>query len=327
LDLESFFYACTETKIFRNHALLLTFKQRLGCSYNTYLEALVPSVNENPRVAKFERDAERNRAELSETVGDLKDKITETVSPAALKREVKDYVQQSGAQLVETIQRKAYDNPLQAIAVAAGLGYPLWRMFANVPIPILMAGAGIALARPSRERSGLQQARASTTSIAKHTTGKVSEAMAEATDQITSGVKDATESIEATIGGAAASTVRGAQVSADEVLNAVDRYPLVVGAIGVGLGALIGAAIPRSSAETELVGDLSDEVQGRAGEIVKGGVDAAKEAASEVYRKAAEEADKQGLTGEQMREGARNIQDQLLGTQPKTTSRRSGKEQ
>jgi len=283
----------------------------------------VTNVGDDPQVAKFEREAERNRAELSQTVGNLRDKITETVSPAAVKQEVKDYVQQSGEQLIETLRRKAYENPLQAVAVAAGLGYPLWRVVANMPLPVLMVGAGIALARPGSQTpaggvldAGMERVKnraRGATSTVQDAAASASDAVASAASQLGSSVTSAAEGARSSIGEAAASTVEAAQTSANEILNAVDRYPLIVGGIGLAIGALIGTAIPRTSAETEMVGELSGEVQGRAREMMKTGADAVQKVASEVYDEAAQEADKQGLTGQKMRDGALDLQDQVLG--------------
>ena len=285
---------------------------------------------EDPNVAKFEREAERNRAELSQTVGELREKISDTVSPAAVKREVKEYVQHSGEQLIETIRRKAYENPLQAIAVAAGIGYPLWRMFANVPVPVLMVGAGIALARPgAADRVGksgtppITDAVHGVTGAIHHGAEKASDMMTGAADQVTSSVKGAPESVQAGIGEVAGSVVQAAHSSADKALETVDRYPFVVGAIGLSIGALLGAAIPRTSAETELVGELSEDVQDRAREMMSRGVQAAKGAASEVYDTVAQEANKQGLTGEKMRESARELKDQVVARVSEKSSKGS----
>ena len=143
--------------------------------------------------------------------------------------------------------------------------------------------------------------------------------MTGAAEQVTSSVKGATESVQASISEAAASAVQAAQSSADKTLDTLDRYPLIVGAIGLGVGALLGAAIPRTSAETELVGELSEDVQDRARGMVSTGMEAAKRAATEVYNTAAQEADSQGLTSEQMRESARALKDKVVAEVSETS--------
>jgi ElaB/YqjD/DUF883 family membrane-anchored ribosome-binding protein len=262
----------------------------------------VANVSDDPEVVKLEREAERNRAELSQTVGNLRDKLADTMSPAAIKEEVKDYVHESGEQLIETLRRKAYENPLQAVAVAAGMGYPLWRMLANVPLPVLMVGAGVALTR-SGTSAGMNAH-----SVARQPTDSVQDAVAAAsqaatdtTDELASRVTAAAERVRSSAGDAA-------QTAAEEALKAADRYPLIVGGIGLAIGALVGAAIPRSSTETQLVGELSGEVQERARDMMQSGVEAAQRVASDVYEEAAKEAKAQGLSDLQT-DGA----DQIFG--------------
>jgi hypothetical protein len=108
----------------------------------------------------------------------------------------------------------------------------------------------------------------------------------------------ASESGKAGIAETVSSGAEMAKRAGDEVLSAVDRYPLLVGGVGLALGALIGAALPRTSAESEFVGDISEEMQSRAGEIAKTSMEAVKEGAGEVIGEAAREAKKQGLISE-----------------------------
>jgi gas vesicle protein len=67
------------------------------------------------------------------------------VSPQAIKEEMKAYARDTGNELIHSLERKARENPLQAIAVVAGLAYPAWRFLLNIPGPILLVGAGLAL--------------------------------------------------------------------------------------------------------------------------------------------------------------------------------------
>jgi len=216
-------------------------------------------------------------------VGDLSGRISD--APAAIKGEIKDYMQKSGEQIIDTLRRKAYENPLQAIALGAGVGYPLWRVFSNVPLPVLMVGAGIALARPGTKNDN--------GSRVTSRPGKASEMASDAAAKVASSVQGAAESVQASVGQAASSATEAAQASADQVSEVIDRYPLLVGAIGLGIGALIGAAIPSTRAETELVGELAGDVQGRAREMMTSGLEATQKAASDVLSSSGM-SDKQG---------------------------------
>jgi ElaB/YqjD/DUF883 family membrane-anchored ribosome-binding protein len=92
-------------------------------------------------LSELEREAEHSRADLVDTV----DKLHSRVSPQAIKEEVKAYAREAGYDLIHNLERRARENPLQTVAVAAGLAYPAWRFLINIPAPILLVGAGLAL--------------------------------------------------------------------------------------------------------------------------------------------------------------------------------------
>jgi ElaB/YqjD/DUF883 family membrane-anchored ribosome-binding protein len=96
---------------------------------------------EDQSISGLEREAERTRASLIHTV----DELHSRVSPQAIKREMRSYAREASQDLIENLQRRAKENPLQTVAIAAGLAYPAWRFIANIPAPILLIGAGLAL--------------------------------------------------------------------------------------------------------------------------------------------------------------------------------------
>lgn len=114
---------------------------------------------------EIRRDTERTRAGLTNTVEELRTSVTETandirerIRPEAIKAEVSDYIRSRGEQLMDDITAAARKNPLQAVAVATTLGYPLLRMVRAIPVPILMVGAGLFLAGSKTAREATQQA-------------------------------------------------------------------------------------------------------------------------------------------------------------------------
>lgn len=110
---------------------------------------MASSNGHDPSVSELEREAERNRAALIDTV----DALHHRMAPQALKADVRDYVRHTGQDLFATVQQRARDNPMQAVAIAAGLAFPLWRIVSAMPVPLLLIGAGLALTR-SGGRSG-----------------------------------------------------------------------------------------------------------------------------------------------------------------------------
>jgi hypothetical protein len=96
---------------------------------------------EGKSLSDMERETEHTRADLIHTV----DELHSRVSTWAIKEEVKAYARDTGNDLINTLERKARENPLQTVAVAAGLVYPAWRLLINIPAPVLLVGAGLAL--------------------------------------------------------------------------------------------------------------------------------------------------------------------------------------
>jgi hypothetical protein len=106
-------------------------------------------------VAELRRESERTRAELSQTVETLKSKITNTaedirhkVSPGHIKAEMSSYVAQKSRNWLDSVKQQAMDNPMQALAAGSAIAVPAFKMIRSVPLPLLMIGAGFALASP-----------------------------------------------------------------------------------------------------------------------------------------------------------------------------------
>ena len=111
---------------------------------------------EGQSLSELERQTENSRADLIHTV----DQLHNRVSPRAIKEEMRLYAREAGQDFSHDLERRARENPLQTVAVAAGLAYPAWRLIANIPAPILLIGAGVAFnqvgARSRKGRSGNQ---------------------------------------------------------------------------------------------------------------------------------------------------------------------------
>lgn len=86
-----------------------------------------------------------------------------------------------------------------------------------------------------------------------------------------------------------------------------ERQPLLLGAVGIGIGAAIAASLPRTRVEQRYLGEASGALMEQAKEFVSGATDAAKVMA----QRAVEEAKAQGLTpqaaGEALREVAGKV--------------------
>jgi hypothetical protein len=111
-------------------------------------------------VEELRAESERAREALAATVGQLRDKVGDTttelktlLSPSHIKQEIKDYVREERESLVQSVQRKAKENPLKAAAVGAALMYPALGLLRAIPTPLMLIGAGLFLTTKRGQRT------------------------------------------------------------------------------------------------------------------------------------------------------------------------------
>jgi len=384
---------------------------------------------------ELERDAERTRADLAHTVDEIRSRISDTasdirerVSPAAIKQDVKDYVHQSGQQLYHSIETRARENPLQTVAIAAGLAYPVWRIVSSMPIPVLLIGAGIALSNrgahaasggsgsggyglldqgrdkfdqatgevaeraryasgmvqdatirardtaqdaASRARDAVQDATLRTKDAVQDAAARTREQVSDTVGRVGASVRSTADSVTNTVSGAAnsareavdsardaagrmassaASTVsnavsssyettaeaaayareqalRAAQQTRETFVQTMDRHPLLVGGLGLAIGALLASAIPSTRPEKQLFGESSDELRRRAREMASQGYEAARNAAGELIEDTARAAKDQGLSMDALRQAADELGSKVRTVAERTTGLGSGERQ
>jgi hypothetical protein len=81
-------------------------------------------------------------------------------------------------------------------------------------------------------------------------------------------------------------------------LHTLNEQPLVLGAIGLAVGAVLGSALPSTSREDRMMGGARDRLKHRAAEEGREQMHKAQAAAGAAYEAARDEADRQGLTPE-----------------------------
>jgi gas vesicle protein len=195
---------------------------------------------EGRSLSSLERDAEHTRADLIQTV----DELHSRVSPRAIKEEVKAYARDTGNELIYSLERKARENPLQTVAIAAGLAYPAWRFLIKIPAPILLVGAGLAFNQfgaSSRATSGDANARSrmsgsegdgeqltdslrrtaqDTSSNMSHAAEGLKEKVMEAAEQAKSGVNSGVEAVRSRATAAISDTANSARAAASDTMTA-----------------------------------------------------------------------------------------------------------
>jgi len=91
----------------------------------------------------------------------------------------------------------------------------------------------------------------------------------------------------------------------------MERHPLLVGGIGLLIGAVVASALPVSQPETRLFGDASDDLKNRARDMASEGLEVAKTAAENVYQESVSRIQEDGLTPDVVRQTVRGIGDQV----------------
>jgi ElaB/YqjD/DUF883 family membrane-anchored ribosome-binding protein len=274
--------------------------------------------------AQIEREVEQTRAGLTDTL----DELRERASPGQLFEQALDYARSSGGnEFVRNLGTSVRDNPLPLLLIGAGIGWLM--MSGNSRTGGTTSSMGASPGRSigtgsSRVRVyGGAESGDSMTGRASGAVGAARDSLAGATDQAMDkageayrSVADAAGSVADSLRGAAASVTdrvagSGQEVQArageigDQARQGVTwlmrEQPLVLGAIGVALGAAVGALLPGTEAEDRLMGETRDAVADRVQTTAQQGYERLKDTAGEHvdHAKAAigQAADKTGGTG------------------------------
>jgi ElaB/YqjD/DUF883 family membrane-anchored ribosome-binding protein len=306
-----------------------------------------------PSVAQLRRQAERSRTELTGTVEELRTQVADTathlkeaVAPATIKRQVSEYVRQSSENMMQTIQRRARENPLQAVAIGAGLAYPVFNLMRAIPAPLLLIGAGLALSRSTAVQQATNQAFeqvrdnvAEATDAARSrfhdARDAAGSALERASDAITSAkdrIADTLSSASGKAGDAAGEAFDSGQDSLsqlgsgaadivsrtkDMVTDTYNQSPLLIAGLGLVVGALIASSLPTTSTENRMFGDSAERLRRRASEAATEGLEAAKDAASDLVEAAGQQGlSPQGLSSAagQMTQKVRSVAERAVET-------------
>jgi hypothetical protein len=283
-----------------------------GCSRTEFEMA-------EPNLEQFEQNAERSRADLAGTVDELRSRVSGTaddlrhrVSAESLKGDVKEYVDRTRHEMLQNIKRKASENPLGAVAVGTGVAFLGWRILRSIPAPLVLLGVGVALLKAGERDNPITgaavsgmghrqdhdspgESASSTPSGVESVGARIGEAATGAGAQASrmasaaaSAVSDAASSVYR--GGVDATVLAGDQAQqagrkAQEVfLDTLERYPLMVGGVGLAIGGFIAALLPITHAEQRLLGETSDDLKERATNAATEGYEAAEAAGRRVLK-------------------------------------------
>jgi hypothetical protein len=90
-----------------------------------------------------------------------------------------------------------------------------------------------------------------------------------------------------------------------------EKQPLMLGAVGLAIGAALAAAVPTTDAENRLMGETSESLKERAKEMASEQMERAKSMGSEFVQEIGREAGAQGLTAAAASEAFAAVKDKL----------------
>lgn len=234
--------------------------------------------SEEIEVAEIRAEIEETRVEMGGTLNELGDRL----EPGHLMNQAKENVREATIGRVEE--------------TAQGVSTMVMETIKRNPIPAAMAGAGLALLWMNRSGSdgsgtgrtasgydryyGTSSSRGQRQGIgdrAGETIGGVGENVGSAVGQAGQTAQE--------VGG---QVVERGQQTVQEVGSRLQRFmeasPLAVGAIAVGAGALVGALVPETEQEREILGDASRQIGEAARDTVNQAGEQADQALDEAER-------------------------------------------
>ena len=262
---------------------------------------------------EIERDIRHTRDEVSSTLDAIQSKLT----PGQMMDQALNYMRSSlPADFGRNLNESVRNNPIPVALVGIGLA---WMMMSGRRGSMMGSSAmdgssvGSSLGSSSMSSSSLGSMHSSSMhsssmsdnssggmmqgmrDSAQHMADRTREMTGSARDRLTSTAAGARDSIASTAAGARDRMADIAHRSRDQMSRAragmsqvIDEQPVVVGALGVALGAMLGAALPSTRQEDQLMGEMRDDLMARAGSMARDYADRAAGQARNVSQQAAE---------------------------------------
>lgn len=260
--------------------------------------------------AQIELEAEASRARVS----DLLEELRERISPGVIVDQVLGYTEDgAGREFVQTLGDQARRNPLACAIIGAGVA---WLMLSDHRT----RNGGTSYALPDGDGAsagnGMLKAAGNAVDTVSHMFDKASSAASSVGEAASSGyasTADGTrrfaDQVKSTVGSLEDKAMDMARQGRDRIASAgvaagtrswdlLTDQPLVTAGLGLAVGAAIGAMLPSTETEDELMGGYSDDLKNQA-----------QEAAGEQFEKIKSVA---GRAAEVAKEGVEQVASEML---------------
>jgi ElaB/YqjD/DUF883 family membrane-anchored ribosome-binding protein len=283
---------------------------------------------------QIQREIQQTRSEMSETLDAIRDKL----SPGEILDQALTYFRShrsgDGAGMSETASHWASSlgdtikqNPVPVALIGAGLAWlmmggsrhparpePHTRPYDtpdvtvynayNAPLAGTQEHSGSLRERAGEMASGVQERLSAAGERVSHAAATTRESVSHAAASARERVGETAEYLR--------HQARQQGGKTKETFNYLrDEQPLVLGALGFALGAALGAGLPPTRREDELMGEARDQVVQRAQELGEEQLDKAKHVASAAGNAALDQAHQEGLTQERADQALRQATEKV----------------
>jgi ElaB/YqjD/DUF883 family membrane-anchored ribosome-binding protein len=210
---------------------------------------------------QLEREIDVTRAHMEHTLDLLQRKL----SPGELIDEVLNMARRSGGDFAGNLTTQLRNNPLPVLLTGVGLA---WLMSASEHPPRRDTGDD-GDGRTSRAMHAAGDAANQVRDRAHDAAERAQELGHRARDaasDVQRRMHDAADSLRSGAGHARQSARNVSRQAREQYQHLLHEQPLLLGGLGLALGAALGAMAPRTEAEDELMGDYSDRAKREAGE-------------------------------------------------------------
>lgn len=283
---------------------------------------------------EIENEIAMTRAEMSSTL----DAIQRKLSPGQILDQALSYVRSGPGEFASNFAETVKQNPVPVTLLGISLGWLMmsrrnggarYGRYYSGEVPSeyyapeasgylpeegmgsKMGGAvrtvrekvGEALGRAGEAVGGAQERMSEMAQGARDTSGQVVSGVRSRTGRIAGSMRSTTGHIAGSMRSTTSHLASGARHSAQRARTGMDymrnEQPLLLGALGIAIGAAIGATLPRTRREDELMGEARDDLMRQAQEAGEEGLHKAERIAAKAGEAAREEAGRQGIdTGE-----------------------------
>lgn len=225
----------------------------------------------DPDVLK--READMARAHVSDTL----DAIQQKLSPGQLLDQMTALVQRHGGEAARNLGHSVKQNPLATILTGIGIA---WLMASNRSSEAEPYASAEPYPLTGDGRAEAEEFESSSPGVEEKLRGAASNVRSRVSDA-KHRVGDAASSFSERAHYARARTRAQTDRAREGFARMMDEQPLLLGLFGIAIGAALGASLPSSRREDELLGGARDRVMGAAAEFGSQQVDRVREAASD----------------------------------------------